>query len=230
MPILSDIEIKLDAREMVLALHQGKRTPEALVDETAIAIEQTRDLIYPRALYKWVSIRQLKGEQVVLAAVNGDREAVLRLGPHADLMAKAELVLVSVGTIGNELDEHIDELNKSGNVLEAYPVNSIGVVALAEVGRAIRKYAEKEASSRSWGVGTSLAPWSLQGWPIEGQFELCALLPLDEIDVRLNESGVLIPFNSASSLIGMGREYRSKKVGSECRFCMRAETCWRRRD
>ena len=230
MPVLTDIEIELDAREVVLALHQGKRAPEALVDETAIAIEQTRRLIYPRALYKWVSVRDVIGKQVVLAAVNGDRETVLKLGPHADLMGKAELALVSVGTIGNELDEHVDELNKSGKLLEAYLVNSVGVVALAEVGRAIRKYAEKEASSRGWGVGASLAPGSLQGWPIEGQFELCVLLSLDEIAVRLNESGVLVPFNSASSLIGMGQGYSARKVGSVCRFCIRAETCWRRRE
>jgi len=229
-PILSDIEIKLDAREVVLALHQGKRAPEALVDETAIAIEQTSDLIHPCALYKWVSVREVKGEQVVLAAGNGDRDVMLKLGPHANLMTKAELALVSVGTIGGELDEHIDDINRSGRLLEAYLVNSVGVVALAEVGRAIRKYAEKEAASRGWGVGASLAPGSLHGWPIEGQFELCALLSLDDIDVRLNESGVFVPLNSASSLIGMGWAYRAKKVGSVCRFCMRAETCWRRRE
>ena len=67
MPVLTDIEIELDAREVVLALHQGKRALEALVDETAIAIEQTRRLIYPRALYKWVSVRDVIGKQVVLA-------------------------------------------------------------------------------------------------------------------------------------------------------------------
>jgi hypothetical protein len=139
------------------------------------------------------------------------------------------LALVSIVTIGGRLDARVDELNKSGKILEAYLTNSIGVVALGEVGKAVRRYAEKEAASRDWGVSASLAPGSLRGWPIEGQFSLCALIPADEIDVHLNESGVLVPFRSASSLIGLGKGYRSRKVGSVCRFCMRAETCWRRK-
>ena len=229
MPVLTDMEIKLDAREVVLALYRGKKAPDALVDETGNAIAQSQDLVHPRALYEWVKVMGVNGEKVLLGPRNGGGDAVLKLGPHADLMAKAELALISVGTIGGEIDEHIAGLNKSGKLLKAYLLDSVGVVALADVGKAVRKHAEKEAASRGWGVGASLAPGSLQGWPIEGQFSLCALLPLDEIDVHLNESGVLVPFKSASGLIGMGRGYSAKKVGSVCRYCMRAETCWRRK-
>lgn len=229
MPVMTDIKIELDAREVVLALHQGKKAPEGLIRETTDAITQSRDLVHPRALYEWVKVSGVHGEQVLLTPGNGGKDAVLTLGPHADLMGKAALALISVVTIGGEINEHIDELNKSGKLLEAYLLDSVGVVALAEVGKAIREYAEKEAASRGWGVGASLAPGSLQGWTIEGQFDLCALLPLDEIDVHLNESGVLVPFKSASGLIGMGRGYSAKTVGSVCRFCMRAETCWRRK-
>jgi len=229
MPIMSDIEIKLDAREVVLALHQGKKAPEALIEGTRDAIARSQELVHPRALYEWVKVLGVDGEQVLLAQGNGSGEVMLRLGPHADLMANAELALVSIVTIGGELDGYIHELNKSGELLEAYLLDSVGVVALGEVGRTVREYAEKEAASRGWGVGASLAPGSLQGWPIEGQFALCALLPLDEIDVHLTDSGVLVPLKSASSLIGMGRGYHSKQVGSVCRFCVRAETCWRRK-
>ncbi len=230
MPVLSDMEIELDAREVVLALHQGKKAPEALIGETSDAIAQLQNLIHPRAFYEWVKALGVDGAQVLLAPGNGGRNAILRLGPHADLMAEAELALISIVTIGNNLDERVYELNKSGELLEAYLLDSVGVVALAEVGNAIRKYAEMEAASRGWGVSASLAPGSLQGWPLMGQFDLCTLLPLDNIDVYLNESGVLLPFKSASSLIGMGRGYGSKQVGSVCRFCLCAETCWRRRE
>lgn len=229
MPVLTDIKIELDAREVVLALHQGKRAPEAMIEETREAIARSQGLIRPRALYEWVKVVGVEGNQVLLRPGNDGKGAVLRLGPHADLMANAESALVSIVTIGGELDEQIHALNKSGKILEAYLLDSVGVVALAEVGRAVREYAEKKAASRGWGVGASLAPGSLQGWPIEGQFDLCALLPLDEIDVHLSESGVLVPFKSASGLIGMGRGYSSREVGSVCRFCVRAETCWRRK-
>ncbi len=229
MPVLSDIPIELDAREVVLALHQGKKVPPSLVSETRTAISKSRPWMHPRALYAWVSVREVAGEKVVLQPANGNQHVSLNLGPHADLMTAAELALVSVVTIGGELNRQVDALNKAGEFLGAYLIDSIGVVALAEVGKTVRRYAEEQAAARGWGVSAALAPGSLQGWPIEGQFDLCSLLPLDEIDVRLNESGVLVPFKSASSLIGTGRRYRSQKVGSVCRFCMRADTCWRRR-
>lgn len=229
MPVLKNMEINLDAREVVLALHLGKKAPEAMIAETRNAIARSRELIQPRALYEWVKIAGVNGERVLLGTGNGGESTVLMVGPHADLLAEAELALVGVVTVGRDIDKQIDALNKAGKLLEAYLLDSVGVVALWEVGKAIREYAEKEAESRGWGVSPSLAPGSLQGWPITGQFDLCTLLPLHEIDVHLSESGVLVPFKSASSLIGLGRKYRSPKVGSVCRFCMRAETCWRRK-
>jgi hypothetical protein len=52
MPVLSDIEIELDAREVVLALHRGQKAPEALIEETRSAIIQSKDLIHPQAVYR----------------------------------------------------------------------------------------------------------------------------------------------------------------------------------
>jgi hypothetical protein len=228
MPVLEDIELSLDARDVVLDLHRGKRAPEALVDETVRVIEQSGDLLHPRAVYEWVGVRGVRGETVFLDSGEPGTEVSLVLGPHSDLMKEAEMALVSAVTVGAALNDRIEELNREGHLLEAYLLDSVGVVALGEVGKAVRRVAEKEAESRGWGVSGLLAPGSLQGWPVEGQRELCALIPIDRVHVHLNESGVLIPFKSASGLIGAGPGYPSKKVGSVCRYCSLAKTCWRR--
>ncbi len=229
MPILEDIDITLDAREVVLELHRGKRAPETLVEETTTVIEQSGDLLRPQAVYKWVTVQGVKGEAVFFDSGEAGREVSVTMGPHSDLMKEAEMALVSTVTIGAALNDRIEELNREGHLLEAYLLDSVGVVALGEVGKAVRRLAEKEAESRGWGVSGALAPGSLQGWPVKGQDELCALIPIDQIHVHLNKSGVLIPFKSASGLIGTGPGYSSKKVGSVCRYCSLAETCWRRR-
>ena len=229
MPLLEDITITLDARDVVLELHRGKRAPETLVEETRKVIEDARDLIHPRAVYEWVGVQGVNAENVLFDAGEEAFGASLALGPHSDLMKEAQLALVSAVTIGNALNDRIDELNREGRMLDAYLLDSVGVVALGEVGKAIRLLAEKEAESRGWGVSGALAPGSLKGWPVEGQDELCALIPIEQIHVHLNESGVLIPFKSASGLIGAGPGYPSRKVGSVCRYCSIAKTCWRRR-
>lgn len=230
MPVLTDIQIRISAHEVVLALHYGRKAPPKLVEQTQTAIERSQTLLQPQAVYKWVSVLSVIGEEVILAPSGLGHGTPITVGPHSYLLEKAELALVSAVTIGVQMDEHIRALNKSGRILEGYLFDSIGVVALSKAGEAVRRLAETEADSRGWGVGDALGPGSLRGWPIEEQMNLCNLLPLKQINVKLNDSGVLIPFKSASGLIGIGSGYQSKKVGSVCRLCMHADTCWRRRD
>lgn len=180
------------------------------------------------AVYEWLPAVGLEGESLLLD--DGKGRVPIAIGPHADLLAPAEVAMVSAVTIGAPLDAEIEALNQNGRLLEGYLLDSVGVVALSEVGKAVRRLAEKEAGTRGWGVSELLGPGSLVGWPLTGQADLCALIDLAEIQLTLNDSGVLIPFKSASSLIGMGPAYTARKVGSVCRFCMHADTCWRKRE
>ena len=229
MHVLCDIDVDLDAKEVVTALNHGRMSPK-LISDTEKAIIQAKDLVRPTVAYEWVEVEAAEGEQVVLAARNLNRRISLNIGPHADLMAEAELALVSVDSIGSKIDEQVRELNQAGQNLLAYLLDSVGVVALGKVGEAVRKLAEKEANRRNWGVGSFLGPGSLEGWPLSGQIELCSILPVDQIGIHLNSQGVLMPFKSASGIIGMGPGYQAKKVGSVCRYCMHRNTCWRHRD
>jgi len=68
------------------------------------------------------------------------------------------------------------------------------------------------------------------GWPLRGQRELCGLLPLEQIGVRLTSHSVLEPHKSVSALVGLGPDYPSARVGSVCKYCALQETCWRRRE
>ena len=94
----------------------------------------------------------------------------------------------------------------------------------------IRDRAEEVAVEAGWGVGAALAPGSLVGWPLEGQREVCGLLPLQEVGVHLNAYNVLEPHKSFSVVIGIGPGYQGKHVGSVCKFCALQDTCWRRRE
>jgi len=226
--VLNRISLRIDPTEVVLALHHGKRAPEELVAEAHTTLKECQGLLEPRAVYEWIEVRGVKGEYVLLKSPNDGQVADLRLGKHADLMSKARRALVSVATIGDRLEGFIEHCNEEGDILRAYLADSIGVVALAQVGEAIRHLAEHEALSLGWGVSPSLAPGSLLGWPLTGQRDLCSLVRTQQIGVTLSENGVLKPFRSVSSMIGIGPGYTDKKVGSICRYCSRAENCWTR--
>lgn len=229
MPVLSDIQISINAEDVLLAMNNGRKAGRKLIDETARAIEIAEKLWHPGAVYEYFTVLGLDGEDVLLASRGQNAEIRITIGPHVDLLARAESAMISVVTVGPEIDAYITKLNQDNNLLEAYLLDSVGVVALSEVGKEVRRVAEKKALDLGWGVSELLGPGSLMGWPLTGQAVISSLVDIGKINLVINESCVLIPFKSASSLIGMGPSYPHKTVGSICRFCVHADTCWRKR-
>jgi hypothetical protein len=230
MNILTNISLEISAGEVMQSLSRGQRDAAWMMAEAETSVEKARKLWQPKIVYAWADVPEVRGESLALLPENRAESLLLHIGPHADLMAKAERAFISVSSIGDELDEQVRELNQKGEILTAFLLDCAGVVALDKVGSAAAELAEKEAAERGWGVGDRLSPGSLQGWPMEGQHELCSLLPLEDAGISLSEQGILRPFKSASGMIGIGPEYSGKKTGSVCRFCLHQNNCWRRRD
>jgi hypothetical protein len=233
MPILRNILISLSPEQVLEAqkgrLRGGARRSAMMAEEAQQAIEEAQPLYAPAIAYAELAVRRVEGERVVLSSSNGQGEHALRIGPHADLLAPAERLLAAVCTIGLALEERVAQLNQEGQTLAAFWLDSVGVLALGEVGLSLRRIVEEKARERGWGVGASLSPGSLVGWPLRGQRALCDLLPLADIGVQLSAHYVLEPHKSTSTVIGLGPDYDEHQVGSVCRFCSLAGSCWRRR-
>ena len=229
MPIIKDIEIRLDPRKIAREINRGREN-RSILEGLKRAVERAAGLAAPQALYELVEVAGVEGERVRVTPQGGGPEVSLKVGPKADLMARASLAVVSVATLGPALEAEVARINKTDGMLESYLLDSVGVTALGEVGRAVRDEVERLARDKGFGVGPSLAPGSLAGWPTSGQRELLSLLDLERIGVELNTHFLLRPMKSASGLIGLGAEYTSTRVGSVCQYCSLAPTCWRRRD
>ena len=228
MPILRDIPINLKAEDIIATPNRGHVRPGLLRHaEEAITLGQT--LWEPVCVYDWFDVRSVEGENATISSLDG-AETVLQIGRKADLLAPAQRAIVGVVTIGPALERKVRELQAAGDNMMSYMLDSAGVVALGAVGEALRCLAEESAEELGWGVGPSLSPGSLVGWPLRGQHALCGLLPLEQIGVRLTNHAVLEPHKSASGLVGFGPGYESKRVGSVCKYCALQKTCWRRRE
>lgn len=229
MPILRDIPVALSAEEVVASQGRKQLRPEWLL-EAKQAITMGQGLWEPQAVYDWFDVSAVNGEEVHLChPAQAGVEATLHLGPHAPLLHGARQALVGVGTIGPALSQKVQELQAAGDSLASFFLDTAGVMALGAVGTRLRCLVEEAAAAQAWGVSKALAPGSLVGWHLRGQRDLCALLPLDAIGVRLNDYCVLEPHKSFSTLIGLGPGYTRSKVGSVCEYCALQDTCWRRR-
>ncbi len=235
MKILHNIPISLTPEYVLKEQYRRKDRPAPLwmaaVAEEAVALSQ--DLAAPAAVYAEFPVQDVSGEQVTLTTSESSIAANVKLsvGPKADLLAPADRVMVAVYTIGPALERRVHELNQTGETVLAYMLDSVGVLTLGAVGEILRGKAEARAAELGWGVSPALSPGSLVGWTLQGQQQLCALLPLERIGVRLNEYYVLEPHKSVSMVIGLGPGYESHSVGSVCRYCSLADSCGiRRRD
>jgi hypothetical protein len=223
--LLRDVAISLTVEDLLAAEGRNERQPGLVAaTEEAGALGQT--LVAPAAVYDEFEVHGVAGERVELTVDS----AGLTVGPKAHLLAPAKRLLVTVYTIGPALEARVSELYKAGEPLLSYMLDCVGVMALGMVGEKLRHLAEERAAGQGWGVSPALSPGSLVGWPVQGQRELCALLPLADIGVRLNEYCVLEPHKSVSMVIGLGPGYESHEVGSVCHYCVLRDTCWRRRE
>ena len=229
MAIRIDIPIEITALEVSQALCRGRRDASWMQEQVEEAVEQARKLWSPCMVYEWIDILSVTGEAVRVRSQSLDAEVILNIGPHTHLVKPALKAFISVNTIGPRLDETVGILNRQGEMLAAYLMDSVGVVALSKVSDAANRMVETYAGELGWGVGDRLSPGSLKGWPTSGQREICALLDLNHAGLSLSDSGLLVPFKSASGFIGIGPEYKRQSVGSVCSLCNLKETCWRRK-
>jgi len=227
-PILRDIPIRVDLDELVqahLPARLSARPPAPQVVEAArVALERSPSLISPALIYDFFPVEAVTDGVVYLPSGMS-----LTIGRNAVLLEPAEELLVGVLTIGPALDAAVSICFRSGEELIGLMLDSAGVIALGRVGEKGFEIAQQRAEALGGGVSASFAPGSVPGWSITRQWELCALLPIEEIGVELSESGLLVPLKSVSFAVGIGAGYQEHEVGSLCHLCALQDTCWRRR-
>lgn len=230
MALKTDIRIKIRLSEVLAFQNRedaGTEVGLKAITEKCIALALS--LITPVIVYDYFPVALDASAGRLLLEGGNPSPVSLTLGPHIHLLEQAEQVLVAVHSIGSALDAEISRLSRENNLLEAYLLDCAGLVALTEVGESLHQMVERKAAAWGWGVGPSLSPGSLEGWDLRDQKNLCSVLDIASAGLFLNDSCLLLPLKSASTLLGLGREMTAKKVGSICQCCNHRQACWRRK-
>lgn len=224
MPVLRDFQISIPHEEVLKRQTKGD-PPATLLEIADWAVARAQELVEPAIAYAVYESEGVDGQDLVL---EGGRR--LQLGPHADLAAGANRVIVSVSTIGPRVEEEVRRLMSGPDVLKGYVLDCAGVVAVGQTAMHLREIIQGMAEAEGWGVSPALYPGSPMGWPVKGQRDLVPLVPVQEIGVVLNPSCLLVPQKSSSSLVGIGPGYSEKTAGALCHWCGLQDSCWRRRE
>jgi len=179
-------------------------------------IEIAQPLIQPKAVYK-VSYIESKLEDGVI--IDGIR---LKSGVLRKQLDKVERVFPYVVSIGNQLE---DQVRNCSDLLDQFYLDTIGNVALSTV----RKDLERSLMSKYVPEGclSSMAPGSLEDWPIEEQKPLFLILGDVEtsIGVRITEHLLMVPTKSISGIY-----FPTEIPFISCQLCPRKRCASRKAD
>ena len=225
MPILE--EIPFSPSETLLFRSIGNHGEhEALAPAVRRALQLIRETARPLASYEIIPVQSTEGGKLYL-----EREPVipLSIGPHIDLIAKAQQVFVYIVTLGQGPEAKVEELFDTGQALEGYLLDLAATISLGLATDHLSRMVEAYAAQKGWGVSRRLSPGSLAGWPLRDQRNIARLAQGERIGVQLTSGYLLMPRKSVTGLIGVGPHYTERQVGSVCYLCRLRETCWRRR-
>lgn len=225
MQTIENVPVEIDFKRLVRALG-GQRMIPRIQTEAQWAIETAKQLARPKAILDVFSIKRLGASCVVVTSDAHPEPVMLEVGNRGvELLANAECVQISFVTLGDQLQNYAGELNRNGEMLKQYILDTALVLALYHLGQTVNAIAEKTAAQKGWGVSRRLSPGDLRGWALDGQLALGKLLPVEKIGMQIRAGGLLSPLKSASGLIGLGPAYTEDRVGTVCQWCRSRKTC-----
>ncbi|HSW35387.1 MAG TPA: hypothetical protein VLH18_02165 [Candidatus Limnocylindrales bacterium] len=196
------------------------RASERLFEGAEAVIEEALRIINPAAIYSTLDVVDFNHQRITFAGGFFEGPLVARS------MAGAEQLSIALCTIGPHLDRRVTEL-MSENPIRAVALDGAGIAAIRKVALGVEEQICAEACELALELGMLTQPGQ-EGWPIEQQRQIFALLPADIIGVHLTENCLMIPKKTVSFVIPRGSKMNN--TACSCDLCSKQERCQWRKD
>lgn len=209
--VLDDIPFRLELDDLLERLHVDKGSAD--VEQVEQLAREAEAAGKPRGLYK-IAYVDSKGDDFVVVDGVKLTSRVLRVN-----LGDVHRVFPHVATCGPELEEWSAAIR---DPLVGYWADSIKRVALGQASKAVSEHLAERFRP---GELSSMAPGSLEDWPIEQQRPLFDILGDTEglIGVRLTDSFLMRPIKSLS-----GIRFPTEVSFESCQLCPREKCSGRR--
>jgi hypothetical protein len=210
------VDIGIDTKQVLKTIgYHGNCTPPArtlsLVDEY---LENFHNLVEPA--YSYV-IRDVEWVQGPVSFIRDD--IIFKSQVIARLLEQCQKTVVFAVTIGNHLEEMVNQLAEDGLILQATVLDAIGssaVEKLAEfVESSVREVANAQGLSTSRRFSPGYCDWNV------GQQRMLFWALNGNTDIRLTKTCLMIPQKSISGIIGIGSGNGALASYNPCRTCQK---------
>ena len=222
--ILENFEVAVDP-QVILAVHgygSARQPRPAIVEMASSSAAETERLARPRAIYREFPLAQLGQDSLTLQ--NGIQFSIGRR--ISGLWEGSRALGIALYTLGPQLEECVSVLMQEGHQMEALSLDIAGTIALGMVGLQVQQMACRRLGEQGEEAGPWLNPGYLD-WPLTDQRLIFNILPAESIDVKLNNSCMMIPRKSVTICAGIGTK-GSAAGFNRCRHCGVAKCQFRR--
>jgi len=177
------------------------------------ALDEGKELLRPRVLYRQLQVKETKHEQLNLEdqfKISG--EIVSR---H---LISAQSVIAIICTVGKELENYASKFLEC-NLSFSLALDGVGSAGVESLANAVCSYFEGESLKNRLQITIPLSPGMI-GWPVEqGQPIIYEILQPGKIGVEL----MMSPRKSVSIILGVGKELGN--LGNPCDYCAMNTNC-----
>jgi hypothetical protein len=183
---------RLGGSDERLGSRQTIRKVQAWTKELAAMVE-------PKVIYTVEPIVEATASSLELK--NG---VSLKSSKLARALRDSFAVVCFVATLGSEIEETINLLSQRDKYSEAAVVDAVGSAGTESLVESFHRDVERRFRSQGHGVTLRFSPGYCD-WPISEQVKVFKLVNAQAIGVKLLDSGLLIPCQSASGVFGITR-------------------------
>lgn len=176
----------------------------------------------PVAGYKYIDAKHISFQKNILIIDNIE----FNLGPiiYRDLKDVSDIFLF-VCTVGNRLEEKVQELVSGGDTLSAFILDRIASELVELTADLLELQIQNELEIKNYNLTHRYSP-GYCGWSVSEQQKLFSLLPKDFCGIKLTESSLMLPIKSVSGIYGAAFNLIRKDY--HCEICD-DEFCYRRK-
>ncbi len=177
------------------------------------------ELIAPAIAWDIFPVQSLLHDHFILS--NGSN---IGGGPIVDVLCGASEILVGICTVGKRVDERIENLKQSKDMMATVILDSLCSWAVGEVKNRFIKRFREDLKGQGKFYSLAMSPGE-SDWNITGQREIFTLLDATRIGLRLTDSMMMVPLKSLSFIIGISDQPFGIQDISRCEFCKLKDKC-----
>lgn len=208
--LLKGIHLELNKKQIKRYLNYGQaQAMEEIVDS---CIPEARVLMDPKAVYGFKRSDNYWWERYSI--------------PRP--VRKASHVAFAVMTIGNKVEQAVEEYMKEGEFSRSLVMDAIGSSGVSEVSDRVGKLILDWAGENQLNTTRAFSPGAGSShWSVKNQKFIFDHLDCSKIGVRLTSSFLLLPQKSASFIVGLGSEVNQATHLFSCKGCPRTDCKYR---